>query len=63
MKKLMLGIFTIGTLFTTYSCSNTNDTVRADLSAKKHKPMRDRNQVVNEPTAGHQNDQIRSNNR
>lgn len=55
----IIALLSIGT----FSCSSTRDTERADPQAKMNKPMRDRNQANTETTAGHQNDEIRENNR
>ena len=62
MKKLII-ILMSTVLVTAYSCSSTRDTERADPKSAKHKPMRHRDQADTKTTAGHQNDEVRENNR
>lgn len=50
-------------LITANACSNTRGTERANPDAAQNEPMRKKNQADEVPTSGHQNDQIRENNR
>lgn len=62
MKKLIIVLLS-AVLITTYSCSSTRDTERADPKAGLNKPMRHADQADTKATAGHQNDEVRENNR
>lgn len=64
MRRLKTVIFILPALIIGLSaCSSTVETKEADLDKAQHEPMRDRNQNVDANTAGHQNDQIRKNNK
>ncbi len=63
MKSAILILTYVMLLTCFYACSSSMKTERANPEAKMNEPMRHNNQADQPTKIGHQNDEIRDNNR
>lgn len=59
MKNNVLIVVILSISIVFYACSSQRATKRADPNAGLNEPMRKKNQVLDNNTSGHQNDQVR----